>query len=96
MERKVILDFIAQNFNDFANIRFKEMTVFLYGKDYKEENELSIMLPGQMLYAYDVKLPRIFCKKLSLDLMFKGLLDFSNSLDELTVFSKQDFNFDLE
>ena len=39
MERKVILDFIAQNFNDFANIRFKEMTVFLYGKDYKEENE---------------------------------------------------------
>ena len=54
------------------------------------------MLPGQMLYAYDVKLPRIFCKKLSLDLMFKGLLDFSNSLNELTVFSKQDFNFDLE
>ena len=96
MERKVILDFIAQNFNDFTNIKFKEMTVFLYGKDYKEENELSIMLPSQLLYAYDVKLPRIFCKKFPLESMFKGLLDFSNSLDGLTVFSKQDFNFDLE
>ena len=63
MERKVILDFIAQNFTCFSNIKLRQLTVFLYGKDYEKKNDLSALLPSQMLYAYDVKLPRIFCKK---------------------------------
>lgn len=96
MERKVILDFIAQNFTCFSNIKLKQLTVFIYGKDYGEKNNLANLLPSQMLYAYDVKLPRIFCKKFPLEQMFKGLLDFGNNLDELTVFNKSDFSFDLE
>ena len=96
MERKVILDFIGQNFESLSNIKFKQMTVFVYGKDYQSDSLGSKLLDGKQLFAYDVKLPRIYLKKFPLEKMFDGLLAFCGDLDKLNIFSKNDFNFELE
>ena len=66
MERKIILDFIGQNFNNLSSIGLKQLTVFVYGKNYSDETIGSKLLNGDQLFAYDVKLPRIFCKKFSI------------------------------
>ena len=66
MERKVIFDFIGQNFESLSNIKFKQMTVFVYGKDYQSDSLGSKLLDGKQLFAYDVKLPRIYLKKFPL------------------------------
>lgn len=96
MERKIILDFIGQNFQSLSNINFKQMTVFVYGKAYQTDSLGGKLLDGQQLFAYDVKLPRIYLKKFPLEKMFDGLLAFCGDLDKLNIFSKSDFNFELE
>ena len=96
MERKVILDFIGQNFDSLSKIKFKQMTVFVYGKDYQSDSLGGKLLDGKQLFAYDVKLPRIYLKKFPLEKIFDGLLAFCGDLDKLNIFSKSDFNFELE
>ena len=96
MERKIILDFIGQNFNNLSSIGLKQLTVFVYGKNYSDETIGSKLLNGDQLFAYDVKLPRIFCKKFPLEKMMTGMLELASDLNKLTVFKKSDFNFALE
>lgn len=96
MERKIILDFIGQNFNNLSSIGLKQLTVFVYGKNYSDETLGSKLLNGDQLFAYDVKLPRIFCKKFPLEKMMTGMLELASDLNKLTVFKKSDFNFALE
>lgn len=96
MERKVILDFIGQNFDSLSKIKFKQMTVFVYGKDYQSDSLGGKLLDGKQLFVYDVKLPRIYLKKFPLEKIFDGLLAFCGDLDKLNIFSKSDFNFELE
>ena len=95
MERKLILDFIGQNFEKLSSIKFKQMTVFVYGKLYDNNSLGNILLDGNKLFAYDVKLPRIYLKKFPLEKMNDGLLAFANDLDNLTIIPKNDFNFEL-
>ena len=96
MERKIILDFIGQNFSNLSSIGLKQLTVFVYGKNYSDETLGSKLLNGEQLFAYDVKLPRIFCKKFPLENMMSGMLELASDLNKLTIFKKSDFNFPLE
>ena len=96
MERKLILDFIGQNFESLSKIKFKQITVFVYGKLYSEDSLGNKLLDGNKLFAYDVKLPRVFLKKFPLEKMADGVLALADDLNKLTVFSKKDFNFELE
>lgn len=96
MERKLILDFIGQNYQNLSNIKFKQMTVFVYGKIYEDNSLGGKLLDGNKLFAYDVKLPRVYLKKFPLDKMFDGMLAFAADLNGLSILSKNDFNFDLE
>ena len=96
MERKIILDFIGQNFSNLSSIGLKQLTVFVYGKNYSDETLGSKLLNGDQLFAYDVKLPRIFCKKFPLEKMMSGMLELASDLNKLTIFKKSDFNFSLE
>lgn len=96
MERKIILDFIGQNFSNLSSIGLKQLTVFVYGKNYSDEILGSKLLNGDQLFAYDVKLPRIFCKKFPLEKMMSGMLELASDLNKLTIFKKSDFNFSLE
>ena len=74
MERKLILDFIGQNYNSLSDIKFKQITVFVYGKIYQNDSLGNKLLDGNKLFAYDVKLPRIYLKKFPLDKMNDGML----------------------
>lgn len=96
MERKLILDFIGQNYQSLSDIKFKQMTVFVYGKIYQNDSLGNKLLDGNKLFAYDVKLPRIYLKKFSLDKMNDGMLALAGDINQMTVFSKSDFNFELE
>lgn len=96
MERKLILDFIGQNYNILSDIKFKQMTVFVYGKIYQNDSLGNKLLDGNKLFAYDVKLPRIYLKKFPLDKMNDGMLALAGDINQMTVFSKSDFNFELE
>ncbi len=96
MERKIILDFIGQNYQNLTNIKFKQMTIFVYGKKYRNDSIGANLLDGNQLFAYDVKLPRIYLKKFPLEKMFTGLLAATLETDFPTVFQKNDFNFELE
>ncbi len=92
MERKIILDFIAQNFNQLRMIDFKKMTIYQFGKKYQENSPI---LNGEILFAYEVNLPRINIKTFSLDKMNEGILEFARTIDQLMVFSHDDINFDI-
>lgn len=96
MERKLILDFIGQNFKDLASTKFKQITVYVYGKLYDTNSLGNKLLDGNMLFAYDVKLPRIFLKKFPLEKMYEGILGVADDIKQMTIFSKDDFNFELE
>ena len=63
MERKIILDFIGQNFGKLSKIKIKQMTVFVYGKIYENDSLGNKLLDGNTLFAYDVKLPSFHLKK---------------------------------
>ena len=73
MERNIILDFIAQNFTFFSNINLQEMTICIYGKNYENPFYKNIF-NGEEIYLYDVKLPRIYSKKIPLEKINDGLL----------------------
>ena len=96
MERKLILDFIGQNFKALSNIKFTQLTVFIYGKNYKEDSLGGKLLDGNKLFAYDVKLPRIYLKKFPLEKMDDGILALASDINQLTIFKKEDFNFQLD
>ena len=96
MERKLILDFIGQNFENLSFIKFKQMTVFVYGKIYDDNSIGSKLLDGKQLFAYDVKLPRIYLKKFPLEKINDGILALADDINKMVVFSKKDFNFELE
>ena len=96
MERKLILDFIGQNYQSLSAIKFKQMTVFVYGKNYQTDSLGGKLLDGNKLFAYDVKLPRIYLKKFTLDKMDDGVLALAADLNKMTVFCKTDFNFELK
>lgn len=96
MERKLILDFIGQNYNSLSDIKFKQITVFVYGKIYQNDSLGNKLLDGNKLFAYDVKLPRIYLKKFPLDKMNDGMLALAGDINQMTVFNKSDFNFELE
>lgn len=96
MERKLILDFIGQNFKDLASTKFKQITVYVYGKLYDTNSLGNKLLDGNMLFAYDVKLPRIFLKKYPLEKMYDGILGVAEDINQMTIFSKDDFSFELE
>jgi len=96
MERKLILDFIGQNYNSLSDIKFKQMTVFMYGKIYQNDSLGNKLLDGNKLFAYDVKLPRIYLKKFQLDKINDGVLALAGDINQMTVFNKSDFNFELE
>ena len=95
MERKLILDFIGQNFKDLASTKFKQITVYVYGKLYDTNSLGNKLLDGNMLFAYDVKLPRIFLKKFPLEKMYEGILGVADDIKQMTIFSKDDFNFEV-
>lgn len=96
MERKLLLDFIGQNFENLSKIKFKQITVFVYGKLYDDKSLGSKLLDGNRLFAYDVKLPRIYLKKFPLEKINDGILALADDINEMTIFSKSDFNFELE
>ena len=96
MERKLILDFIGQNFKDLASTKFKQITVYVQGKLYDTNSLGNKLLDGNMLFAYDVKLPRIFLKKYPLEKMYDGILGVAEDINQMTIFSKDDFSFELE
>ena len=94
MERNIILDFIAQNFTFFSNINLQEMTICIYGKNYENPFYKNIF-NGEEIYLYDVKLPRIYSKKIPLEKINDGLLEFIGTLNKPTCLDHDDFTFDL-
>lgn len=92
MERRVILDFIVQNYEQLKKIDFTKIFIYLFGKKYQRETPI---LNGEVLFAYEVNLPRINFKTLSLDKMYEGILEFADTLEHLMIFSHNDITFDI-
>lgn len=96
MERKIILNFVSSNYKILKAIDFHHLNIYLYGKSYAKNSISSYLLNGEQIFAYDVTLPRTFCKKFSFDKMSCGILDFASQIDNNVCFSKSDFSFELE
>lgn len=96
MERRIILDFIAQNYLMLKSVNFEKINIYLYGKNYQKDTLASNLLDGENLFIYDVKLPRVYCKIMPLEKMNDGLLEFVSTLNNAEVFKKSDFDFDID
>lgn len=96
MERRVVLDFIAQNYLMLKSVNFEKINIYLYGKNYQKDTLASNLLDGENLFIYDVKLPRVYCKMMPLEKMNDGLLEFASTLDNIEILKKSDFDFDIE
>ncbi len=95
MERRIILDFISQNFNQLKQIDFKQIFIYQFGKNYDLNSLEGNILNGENLFAYEINLPRINSKILPFEKIDSELFEFALTIKEITILSCKGLNFDL-
>ena len=87
MERKILLNFVANNYDTLTTLNTKRISIYLFGMNC-DNSKYSIFYQKDKVYCYDLKLPRIDKKIFDLSYMEEGLLGFSISLKKEELLKK--------